>query len=215
MTNSLKQRILTSIILFLIFFFMITSNFILVYFLIIFSIYAFIEFTNITSKINIKNKINIFILNFGFLIYVFCFSSLLLINFFHPESKILTLSIILICIFSDIGGLIFGKLFKGPKLIKISPNKTFSGSIGSFIFSTVLSIFLFQGIYGLFSYYFILLGIAISFATQLGDLFFSFLKRKAKLKDTGNILPGHGGVLDRIDGILLGLPIGILTFILL
>ena len=215
MTNSLKQRILTSIILFLIFFFMITSNFILVYFLIIFSIYAFIEFTNITSKINIKNKINIFILNFGFLIYMFCFSSLLLINFFHPESKILTLSIILICIFSDIGGLIFGKLFKGPKLIKISPNKTFSGSIGSFIFSTVLSIFIFQAIYGLFSYYFILLGIAISFSTQLGDLFFSFLKRKAKLKDTGNILPGHGGVLDRIDGILLGLPIGILTFILL
>ena len=156
MTNSLKQRILTSIILFLILFFMITSNFVLVYFLIIFSIYAFIEFTNITSRITIKNKINIFILNFGFLIYVFCFSSLLLINFFHPESKILTLSIILICIFSDIGGLIFGKLFKGPKLIKISPNKTFSGSIGSFIFSTVLSIFLFQGIYGLFSYYFIL-----------------------------------------------------------
>ena len=215
MTNSLKQRILTSIILFLILFLMITSNFILVYFLIIFSVYAFIEFTNIISKINIKNKINIFILNFGFLIYVFCFSSLLLINFFHPESKILTLSIILICIFSDIGGLIFGKLFKGPKLIKISPNKTFSGCIGSFIFSTVLSIFLFQGIYGLFSYYFILLGIAISFATQLGDLFFSFLKRKARLKDTGNILPGHGGVLDRIDGILLGLPIGILTFILL
>ena len=136
-------------------------------------------------------------------------------KFFHPESKILTLSIILICIFSDIGGLIFGKLFKGPKLIKISPNKTFSGSIGSFIFSTILSIFIFQAIYGLFSYYFILLGIAISFSTQLVDLFFSFLKRKAKLKDTGNILPGHGGVLDRIDGILLGLPIGILTFILL
>jgi phosphatidate cytidylyltransferase len=215
MTNSLKQRILTSIILFLILFLMITSNFILVYFLIIFSVYAFIEFTNIISKINIKNKINIFILNFGFLIYVFCFSALLLINFFHPESKILTLIIILICIFSDIGGLIFGKLFKGPKLIKISPNKTLSGCIGSFIFSTVLSIFLLQGIYGLFSYYFILFGIAISFSTQLGDLFFSFLKRKAKLKDTGNILPGHGGVLDRIDGILLGLPTGILTFILL
>ena len=56
----------------------------------------------------------------------------------------------------------------------------------------------------------ILLTISISFICQLGDLFISFLKRKAKIKDTGNILPGHGGVLDRIDGILFALPIGII-----
>jgi len=215
MTNSLKQRVITSLALFLILFFIITSNFILVYFLIVFSIYAFIEFANIILRVHIKNKINIFLSNIGFLIYLFCFSTMLLFTFIHPELKILTLSIILICIFSDIGGLIFGKLFKGPRLTKISPNKTFSGAIGSFFFSIILSIFLFKGIYGLFSYYFILLGVTTSLATQLGDLFFSYLKRKAKLKDTGNVLPGHGGILDRIDGILLGAPSGILTLILL
>tara|TARA_B110000881_G_scaffold218698_1_gene238757 strand:+ start:1009 stop:1656 length:648 start_codon:yes stop_codon:yes gene_type:complete len=215
MTNSLKQRVITSLALFLILFFTITSNFILVYFLIVFSIYAFIEFANIISRVHIKNKINIFLSNIGFLIYLFCFSTMLLFTFIHPELKILTLSITLICIFSDIGGLIFGKLFKGPRLTKISPNKTFSGAIGSFFFSIILSIFLFKGIYGLFSYYFILLGVTTSLATQLGDLFFSYLKRKAKLKDTGNVLPGHGGILDRIDGILLGVPSGILTLILL
>jgi phosphatidate cytidylyltransferase len=215
MTNSLKQRVITSLALFLILFFTITSNFILVYFLIVFSIYAFIEFANIISRVHIKNKINIFLSNIGFLIYLFCFSTMLLFTFIHPELKILTLSITLICIFSDIGGLIFGKLFKGPRLTKISPNKTFSGAIGSFFFSIILSIFLFKGLYGLFSYYFILLGVTTSLATQLGDLFFSYLKRKAKLKDTGNVLPGHGGILDRIDGILLGVPSGILTLILL
>ena len=215
MTNSLKQRVITSLALFLILFFTITSNFILVYFLIVFSIYAFIEFANIISRVHIKNKINIFLSNIGFLIYLSCFSTMLLFTFIHPELKILTLSITLICIFSDIGGLIFGKLFKGPRLTKISPNKTFSGAIGSFFFSIILSIFLFKGIYGLFSYYFILLGVTTSLATQLGDLFFSYLKRKAKLKDTGNVLPGHGGILDRIDGILLGVPSGILTLILL
>ena len=215
MTNSLKQRVITSLALFLILFFTITSNFILVYFLIVFSIYAFIEFANIISRVHIKNKINIFLSNIGFLIYLFCFSTMLLFTFIHPELKILTLSITLICIFSDIGGLIFGKLFKGPRLTKISPNKTFSGAIGSFFFSIILSIFLFKGIYGLFSYYFILLGVTTSLATQLGDLFFSYLKRKAKLKDTGNVLPGHGGILDRIDGILLGIPSGILTLVLL
>ena len=134
MTNSLKQRVITSLALFLILFFTITSNFILVYFLIVFSIYAFIEFANIISRVHIKNKINIFLSNIGFLIYLFCFSTMLLFTFIHPELKILTLSITLICIFSDIGGLIFGKLFKGPRLTKISPNKTFSGAIGSFFF---------------------------------------------------------------------------------
>ena len=124
----------------------------------------------------------------------------------HPKS--------LICIFSDIGGFIFGKLFKGKKLTKISPNKTISGSLGSFILSlTLVPLFSY-----LFSNSFLLvteataIAILTSLFCQLGDLFVSFLKRVAQVKDTGKILPGHGGLLDRIDGMLFAIP---LSFIIL
>ena len=118
------------------------------------------------------------------------------------------------CVASDIGGFIFGKIFKGPKLTKISPNKTISGSIGALIFTIVViksSIFYFTGGFGLML---IFVAIITSLFCQLGDLF-SFLKRKAKIKDTGSFLPGHGGVLDRLDGILLGLPVGYLSLVIL
>ena len=111
------------------------------------------------------------------------------------------------------GGIIFGKYFKGPKLIKISPNKTISGSIGSFFLAIIASIILFYYLTDKFDISFIFIGVGISLAVQAGDLIFSYLKRKSKLKDTGNILPGHGGILDRVDGILLGLPIGFIFII--
>ena len=122
MNKELKKRISTSIVLFLILSSMIVSNVFFVYFLIIFSILAFIEFTNLSFKI-FKSQIYLLISNLSFSLYIFTFSIMLLINFFNFESKILTLIIILICIFSDIGGLVFGKFFKGPKLTKISPKK--------------------------------------------------------------------------------------------
>ena len=118
--------------------------------------------------------------------------------------------IISICILSDIGGFIFGKFFKGKKLTKISPNKTYSGMIGSFILSITFCIIYSYTISFVDFKTIFLLTILISFICQIGDLFISFLKRKAKIKDTGNILPGHGGVLDRIDGILFALPSGII-----
>jgi phosphatidate cytidylyltransferase len=139
------------------------------------------------------------------------FSSIVFAGISQNDFKLSMVFLISICIFSDIGGLIFGKLFKGKKLTKISPNKTISGSIGSF----VLSLFLVPIFYFLLQNEFnnpsdlIILAILVSFFCQLGDLFISFLKRKAKVKDTGNLLPGHGGVLDRIDGILFAVPIGI------
>jgi phosphatidate cytidylyltransferase len=111
------------------------------------------------------------------------------------------------------GGFIFGKLFKGPKLTKISPNKTYSGAIGSIIFSVIVFSSLIFYFTGEFNYLILFTGIIISTACQIGDLFFSHLKRKARIKDTGNILPGHGGVLDRLDGIFLGIPFGFLFFI--
>ena len=116
--------------------------------------------------------------------------------------------IISICILTDIGGYIFGKIFKGKKLTKISPKKTYSGMIGSFSLSIIITLFLFQNFFStieIIAYSFI-----ISAISQFGDLLISFIKRKAKIKDTGNILPGHGGVLDRLDGIFFAIPMGIM-----
>ena len=118
------------------------------------------------------------------------------------------------CIGSDIGGYIFGKIFKGPKLTKISPKKTISGAIGSIVFSALLFCSLIFAFLNQFNYKFLVVAIITSIFCQIGDLLFSLLKRKAKLKDTGNILPGHGGILDRLDGILLGSPIGFTSIFL-
>ena len=116
--------------------------------------------------------------------------------------------VLAICIFSDVGGYIVGKSIKGPKLTKISPNKTISGSIGSVLFSfiplIILNYFLPDNF--LLSKSNIIFCFEITVVCQLGDLFISFFKRKAKVKDTGKILPGHGGLLDRIDGIIFALP---------
>ena len=109
----------------------------------------------------------------------------------------------------------FGKIFKGPKITKISPNKTFSGALGSIIFTCLVvssSLFFFTNN---FSQLVIILSVIISLSCQLGDLFFSFLKRKAKIKDTGTFFPGHGGILDRMDGMLLGIPFGLIFIIIL
>jgi len=122
--------------------------------------------------------------------------------------------ILSICFFSDIGGYIIGKLIGGKKLTIISPNKTISGSIGSFSFS-IFPLLLFYN-YNQYEYFFstnnLLFCLIISLVCQLGDLFISYLKRKAKIKDTGFILPGHGGLLDRVDGIIFAVPFAYLLF---
>tara|TARA_B100001939_G_scaffold284432_1_gene254056 strand:- start:182 stop:550 length:369 start_codon:yes stop_codon:yes gene_type:complete len=119
------------------------------------------------------------------------------------------------CISSDIGGYVFGKILKGRKLTKLSPNKTISGAIGSVVLSCLTISLLFYLMTKNLNYSIIMIGLLTSLGCQIGDLFFSFLKRKAKVKDTGNFFPGHGGVLDRLDGIFLGVPTGYLSLILL
>ena len=121
---------------------------------------------------------------------------------------------IIVCIFTDIGGFIFGKIFKGPKLTKVSPKKTYSGVIGSFLISLLFGL-IYINYLGQKSkilletdpIFIISLILFISLVSQIGDLIISYFKRKAKLKNSGKILPGHGGLLDRIDGIIFVMPL--------
>lgn len=126
--------------------------------------------------------------------------------------------ILTICISTDIGGYVFGNLFKGPKLTKISPNKTISGSIGAFIFSFIISylylnyIQIFLNYSKSYSFKIFIIIFFISAISQIGDIFVSYLKRSSKKKDTGNLIPGHGGLLDRIDGMLFAFPFSYFLF---
>lgn len=212
--NNFKKRFLTSIFLLLLFFLIFKSYIILNYCLIVLGVLSILEFLNLSRKI-FKNKLGLILLNIFFISYIFIFCFIFLM-FFNNTLLKYTLSIILFgCIASDIGGFIFGKIFKGPKLTKISPNKTYSGAIGSIVLTLITVSILFYYFLKIFNLDTIILALVVSIFCQLGDLLFSLLKRKAKIKDTGNILPGHGGVLDRLDGIYLGIPVGILTLALL
>ena len=212
--NNFKKRFLTSLFLLLLFFLIFKSYIILNYFLIVLGVLSILEFLNLSRKI-FKNKLGLILLNIFFISYIFIFCFIFLM-FFNNSLLKYTLSIILFgCIASDIGGFIFGKIFKGPKLTKISPNKTYSGAIGSIVLTLITVSILFYYFLKIFNLDTIILALVVSIFCQLGDLLFSLLKRKAKIKDTGNILPGHGGVLDRLDGIYLGIPVGILTLALL
>ena len=213
-SNNLKKRISTSLVLILLIYLIFTYKVFLVFTLLIFSILSVIEFLNITKKI-FKSIFYITITNFFFIIYIFIFSFTFFYFSHFFQLKLILFVFLFGCIASDVGGLIFGKLFKGPKLTKLSPNKTISGAVGSIVLTTlVISIFYFYFTNN-FSFLVLILGLFTSLFCQLGDLFFSFLKRKAKLKDTGNFLPGHGGILDRLDGILLGIPISFITLSIL
>ena len=212
-SKDLKKRIYTSAILLILIFISLKINLILVFSLIVLGVMSIIEFLNMIKKI-IKNKFYLFISSFVFSIYVFIFCILFFILLNFIPLKIILISLLLGCAASDIGGFVFGKIFKGPKLTSISPNKTISGSLGSIVF-TILTLAGFVFIFTKnFSYIILFVAITTSIACQLGDLFFSLLKRKAKIKDTGNFFPGHGGVLDRLDSIFLGLPVGFTSIFL-
>ena len=215
MLENLKKRIYTSILLLSLLLLIFINNYAMIYVLIVVGLISIIEFTKIILIIFRKNKIKQFFLNLAFIIYIFSFCSVLVIFSSFSHLKVLFFVILITCIASDIGGFVFGKTFKGPKLTKISPNKTISGAIGSTIFSIIFILFLIYFLTKNFDPSIIVVGFITSVACQLGDLFFSFLKRKSFLKDSGNFLPGHGGILDRIDGILLGMPAGFLTLLMI
>ena len=215
MSSELKKRIFTSVILIILLSLMYFYTFILIISLIIIAIIVWIEFYALISKIFKKNNTKDKFLRFFYktisLFYLsFLVYFLILVESHYLDLKIYILYSVLVAIFSDVGGLIIGKTFKGKKLTKISPNKTISGSVGSFFFSLLL-IPLFMGQLTSFNFLIlILITLLISLISQLGDLFISFLKRKAKVKNTSDILPGHGGFLDRVDGIIFAIPFGIM-----
>ena len=211
--SNLNKRILTSIPLLILVVFTIYNNIILVLSLYIVSAIIIYEFSNILKNIFKRNKKNLFIFFNLFILYICLFASQ--IYFFlsgETENKQnIFLFILSICIFTDIGGYIFGKIFKGKKLTSISPNKTYAGMLGSFICSLIIYVLFI--LYFNFSIYLIIFTFLISLVSQAGDLFISYLKRKANIKDTGNFLPGHGGLLDRLDGIIFAVPAGIKLYI--
>ena len=214
MSSNLIKRIITSFFLLSLLILMFFFSYILLISLLIISIISWIEFNSLISKIfkNKNFKDNIF--KFGYkmisLLYLFLIVFLILhIQSNVPELRVLIFYSILVSIMSDIGGLTVGKIFKGKKLTKISPNKTISGSVGSIIFSLILIPF-FVEIVDLMYHELFIATFLISLTSQAGDIFISYLKRKAKVKDTSNILPGHGGLLDRIDGIIFAIPVGYL-----
>ena len=209
----LKKRIITSLFLFILLILMYVYNYVLIVAVIIISLIVWIEFFGLIMKIfyknNLKNKIFRLFFKGTSLIYL-CLLSFLIIFIFSSENiyKFFAIYSLLVAITSDIGGMVFGKFFKGKKLTKISPKKTISGSIGAFVFSIFL-IFVFNKNFENYVFMKVLFfTVTVSFISQIGDLFISFLKRKANVKDTSDILPGHGGFLDRIDGIIFALPFG-------
>ena len=215
MATELGKRILTSILLFLITIFCILIHkFVFILILIVTLFIAFNEWRNINYKYYKKKQRNnwkYFFLQFVGLIYLIIFlSTSIALRGNSSESIAFFIIILCICIFSDIGGYVFGKVIGGKKLTKISPNKTISGSLGSFIFS-ILPVLLFNlQNYSSMSFKVLPINIAlcliVSLVCQLGDLLISYFKRLNKVKDTGTILPGHGGLLDRIDGLIFAIP---------
>ena len=213
-SDNFKKRFYTSLALLGLVFLIFNYNVLLIYFLIILAVLSILEFLHMANKVFL-NKITLFLFNILFVIYIFVFCYLFIFFSNFIGLKIILYIFLLGCMASDIGGFIFGKAFNGPKLTKISPNKTYAGSFGSLIFTLIVMTILFFYLNHKFNYTMIIVAVSTSIFCQIGDLIFSLLKRKAKLKDTGNFLPGHGGILDRIDGILLGVPMGYLTLIIL
>ena len=202
MVNELQKRIFSSIILIPIaVFFTFQGSIYFIFFLSLLFMATSYEWIMMCKKKYLMNF-------FGNIFLIFSFFSAFYIR--ENIGLLFFLFIILICIFTDIGGYVFGKVLKGPKLTKISPNKTYSGVFGSFLISLSAGLFFLQYTNTDFlendSSKILPAILFISLISQLGDLIISYFKRIAKIKDTGKILPGHGGLLDRIDGLIFAIP---------
>jgi len=201
MKREFQKRIISTLILIpLTFFFIIKGSFFFIFLLITGFAVTSYEWYMMTKK----KKYHL--IGYFFLILSF-YSAYLLRNFDNDEKGILFFFVIIICISTDIGGYAIGKIFKGPKITKISPNKTYAGMVGGYLLSLVCLSIITNYIDYLGSYFkLFLITVLISTVSQTGDIIVSSFKRKAGVKNTGNLIPGHGGLLDRIDGMIFAVP---------
>ena len=211
MIKEFEKRLISSIILIPIsIFFIVKGSLFFIFFLSVLFLATSYEWIKMNKKNDLLKLLGIIFLFISF------YTTLEIRENYNLNDFLL---IITICIFTDIGGYLFGNIFKGPKLTRISPKKTYSGVFGGFLLSLIAGL--------IFTNYFfiekkifnedlslLILILFISMISQIGDLIISFFKRKAKLKDTGKIIPGHGGLLDRIDGMIFVFPIFYLISIL-
>jgi len=154
---------------------------------------------------------------FGLFFIIISFYSIFKIRNDFNQDYFHILLIAIICISTDTGGYIFGKLLKGPKLTKLSPKKTYAGMFGSFLLSIIITIIFFELISRIYNFKYteetFIFVLLVSLVSQIGDIIISYFKRLSKIKDTGNIIPGHGGILDRIDGMIFAYPFSYLVFL--
>ncbi len=208
MNQELIKRILSSIILIPIsFFFIIKGSFPFLFFISVCFVIIFYEWQMMT--ISKPYKI------YGYIFLIISFFTIYELRINPTFGKWFFILITIICISTDIGGYVFGKLFKGPKLTKLSPNKTFSGMAGGYILSVISSIIFTNYLFDKDSIYnFLIFVLIISTISQFGDIMVSYFKRLSKIKDTGKIIPGHGGLLDRVDGMIFAFPFAYLISLL-
>jgi len=202
MSQELTKRILSSIVLIPItLFFIIKGSYLFIFFILI-CLSAIIYEWHMMSK---KKPYRIF----GFIFLFLSFYSICKLRI--DNDYWFLLSVTIICVSTDIGGYVFGKIFRGPKLTKFSPNKTYAGMTGGYLLSIISVIFLDNFNEEFQIKWFIV--ILISTISQLGDIIISYFKRLSKIKDTGKIIPGHGGLLDRVDGMIFAYPFSYLIFL--
>ena len=207
MSQELFKRLLSSIILIpAVLFIIIKGSLIFISFIIICFFISIYEWHMISKKK--------FYSLFGYIFIFFSFLSVYKLRINSENDYWDLLFIVTICISTDIGGYVFGKIFKGPKLSRFSPNKTYAGMFGGFLLS-IVSIYLFVNNFLLTNEFmdnWLVMVILISSISQIGDIFISFFKRLRNIKDTGKIIPGHGGLLDRIDGMIFAFPFSYIIF---
>ena len=199
MLKEFEKRILSSLILIPVaIFFIFKGTFFFNFFLIICLSVTLYEWQMMSKK----KPYNIF----GHIFLILSFYSAYLIRNEDEKSLYIFLAILLVCISTDIGGYIFGKILKGPKLTKISPKKTYSGVFGGYLLSIIVANFFIDYVDLNFHIEEFVIVIVISTISQIGDICVSYFKRLSKLKNTGKLIPGHGGILDRIDGMIFAFP---------
>jgi phosphatidate cytidylyltransferase len=204
------KRILSSIILLpTVLFFIIKGSF-------LFNFFIFICFL-ITTYEWLKLSKNNLLKLFGTIFIVISFYTIFNIRNEFDRDYFHLLLVVIICVSTDIGGYVFGNIFKGPKLTRISPKKTYSGVIGSFLLSLIFTNLFLDFLSNVETFEFtkemFLFILLVSLVSQIGDIIISYFKRKSKIKDTGTIIPGHGGILDRIDGMIFALPFAYVFFL--